>query len=53
MNYECECIENMKLVKSYKKCIHSKQTTALTSLLPTMIEQIDKIIRHIPCNAQT
>ena len=53
MKYECECIGNMKPVKSYGNYIHSKQTTALTLLLLTMINQIDKIMKLITCHAQT
>ena len=29
-NNKCEWIKNIELVKLYKHCIHSKQTTALT-----------------------
>ena len=53
MKYECECIKNMEWVESYKYCINSKQTTALTLLLPTMIDAIEIIIKLITCKAQT
>ena len=47
MKYECECIKNKELVESYGSIIHSKQKTALTVLLPTMIYLIDKIMKLI------
>ena len=36
-----------------QNCIHSKQTTALTSLFPEMVNWIDKIMKLMTCNAQT
>ena len=37
MKYECECIENMEWVRSYRHCIQSKQTYALTFLFLTKV----------------
>ena len=42
MKYECEWIKNMELVASYKHCIQSKETNALTSLLLTIVYWINK-----------
>ena len=53
MKYECECIKNMELFESSKKCIHLKQTTDLTSLLLTIIDIIDQIMKIITRNALT
>ena len=36
-----------------QNCIHSKQTTALTSMFPEMVNWIDKIMKLMTCNAQT
>ena len=44
MKYECECIKNMEWVEFFENCIKSKQTTAITSLLSTMVDLIDKLM---------
>ena len=46
MKYECECIKDMELVKSYKNCIQSKQTTAFTSLFLAMFDWINKTMNE-------
>ena len=43
----------MERVESHKNYIHSKQTTALSSLLPTMIDWIDETMKLITWNSQT
>ena len=42
MKYEYECIKNMEWVESYGNYIQLKQTTAITSLLLTMVDWINK-----------
>ena len=53
MKCKCECIENMEWVKSYENFIQYKQTTIITSLLPTMVDLINKSMNIMTCNAQT
>ena len=42
MKYEFERIESVEYVESYKNCIQSKQTTFITSLLPVVVDWINK-----------
>ena len=42
LKYDCECIENIKSVKSKDSCIHFIKMNALTPMFMTMTAQIDK-----------
>ena len=47
IQYEGECIKNMEWVKPYENYIQSKTITAITLLLPTIFNWIDKTMNDI------
>ena len=53
MKYECECVKNMKWIEYHSNFINSKQTTAITLLIQTMVDWIDETMKLMTCNAQT